>query len=90
MKPKNSLKKTFLIIVFIGVIIISPVFLSYFISKSINLSAENHVQSVAIFPIANASSIAKLNLINCEGAWDKISKSYSKWLVIFTDKEESQ
>ena len=28
-----------------------------------------------------------LNLITCEGAWDKISKSYSKRLVIFTDKE---
>ncbi|MCX6797787.1 MAG: class F sortase [Candidatus Falkowbacteria bacterium] len=30
---------------------------------------------------------AHLNLITCEGAWDKISKSYSKRLVVFTDKE---
>lgn len=27
-----------------------------------------------------------LNLITCEGSWDKISKSYSKRLVIFADK----
>lgn len=30
---------------------------------------------------------AHLNLITCTGVWDKISKSYSKRLVIFTDKE---
>ncbi|MEK7496634.1 MAG: class F sortase [Patescibacteria group bacterium] len=30
---------------------------------------------------------AHLNLITCEGIWDKISKSYSKRLVVFTDKE---
>ena len=28
-----------------------------------------------------------LNLITCEGVWDKISKTYSKRLVVFTDKE---
>ncbi len=28
-----------------------------------------------------------LNLITCEGAWDKVSKSYSKRLVIFADKQ---
>lgn len=28
-----------------------------------------------------------LNLITCEGVWDKISKSYSGRLVVFTDKE---
>lgn len=28
-----------------------------------------------------------LNLITCEGIWNKFSKSYSKRLVIFTDKE---
>jgi len=28
-----------------------------------------------------------LNLITCEGVWDKVSKTYSKRLVIFTDKE---
>lgn len=31
---------------------------------------------------------AHLNLITCEGIWDKASKSYSKRLVIFTDKEK--
>lgn len=28
-----------------------------------------------------------LNLITCEGVWDEVSKSYSKRLVVFTDKE---
>lgn len=28
-----------------------------------------------------------LNLITCEGAWDKTKKSYSNRLVVFTDKE---
>ena len=30
---------------------------------------------------------AHLNLITCIGFWDKVSKSYSKRLVVFTDKE---
>lgn len=30
---------------------------------------------------------AHLNLITCEGIWNKVSKSYSKRLVVFTDKE---
>lgn len=30
---------------------------------------------------------AHLNLITCEGIWDKVSKSYSKRLVVFTDRE---
>lgn len=30
---------------------------------------------------------AHLNLITCEGAWNKISKSYPRRLVVFTDKE---
>ncbi|HQT83173.1 MAG TPA: class F sortase, partial [Candidatus Paceibacterota bacterium] len=30
---------------------------------------------------------AHLNLIACEGVWDAATKSYSKRLVIFTDKE---
>ncbi len=28
-----------------------------------------------------------LNLITCEGVWNKVSKTYSKRLVVFTDKE---
>ena len=28
-----------------------------------------------------------LNLITCEGVWDKVFKSYSKRLVVFADKE---
>jgi sortase (surface protein transpeptidase) len=45
-------------------------------------------------PNADASDVfgsndgkSHLNLITCEGTWDKVSKSYSKRLVIFTDKE---
>jgi sortase A len=30
---------------------------------------------------------AHLNLITCQGAWDKNAKSYSQRLVVFTDKE---
>ncbi len=29
-----------------------------------------------------------LNLITCEGVWDKVTKSYSTRLVVFADKEE--
>lgn len=43
---------------------------------------------------ANASDVfvsndgkSHLNLITCEGVWDKASQSYSKRLVVFTDKE---
>lgn len=31
--------------------------------------------------------LAHLNLITCDGVWDKVSKSYPKRLVVFTDKE---
>lgn len=45
-------------------------------------------------PQADASEVfgstdgkSHLNLITCEGIWNKVSKSYSQRLVIFTDKE---
>ena len=45
-------------------------------------------------PNADASSVfsssdgsAHLNLITCEGTWNKVSKSYSTRLVVFADKE---
>lgn len=48
-------------------------------------------------PNADASSVfgsndgkAHLNLITCEGVWNKTQKSYSKRLVVFTDKEMEQ
>ncbi|MDO8558807.1 MAG: class F sortase [bacterium] len=48
-------------------------------------------------PNADASDIFNLNdgkphlnLITCEGVWDEASKSYSKRLVVFTDKEIAQ
>lgn len=46
-------------------------------------------------PGADASNVfdsndgkSHLNLITCEGVWDKISQSYSERLVVFTDKVE--
>lgn len=30
---------------------------------------------------------ARLNLVTCEGVWDKTEKSYSKRLVVFSDME---
>jgi sortase A len=48
-------------------------------------------------PSADASNVfgardgrPYLNLITCEGTWDKASKSYSRRLVVFTDKEEKK
>ncbi len=48
-------------------------------------------------PSANAAEVfassdgkAHLNLITCEGVWNKVEKSYSKRLVVFTDKLDSQ
>ncbi|MDO8512505.1 MAG: class F sortase [bacterium] len=45
-------------------------------------------------PKADASEVfistdqkAHLNLITCEGEWNKVSKSFSQRLVVFTDKE---
>jgi LPXTG-site transpeptidase (sortase) family protein len=45
-------------------------------------------------PKADASDVfssndgkAHLNLITCEGAWNKVSKSYPNRLVVFADKE---
>lgn len=45
-------------------------------------------------PKADASNVfgsndgkAHLNLVTCEGVWDKVLKTYSKRLVVFTDKE---
>lgn len=32
---------------------------------------------------------AHLNLVTCEGVWNKLTKSYSKRLVVFTDRESA-
>lgn len=52
------------------------------------------VDSRSYDPTADASSVfgsndgkAHLNLITCEGVWNQAQKSYSKRLVVFTDKE---
>ena len=43
-------------------------------------------------PEADASEVfgsndgrARLNLVTCEGAWDKVSRTYSKRLVVFAE-----
>lgn len=45
-------------------------------------------------PEADASNVfasndgeSHLNLVTCEGVWDKVSKTYSRRLVVFADKE---
>lgn len=51
-------------------------------------------ESRSFDPKADASGVfgssddkAHLNLVTCEGIWNKISKSYSRRFVVFTDKE---
>ncbi|TRZ53578.1 class F sortase [bacterium] len=42
----------------------------------------------ASFVFISSDGKSHLNLITCEGTWNKSQKSYSKRLVIFSDKEE--
>jgi LPXTG-site transpeptidase (sortase) family protein len=44
-------------------------------------------QAVATEVFKSNDNKAHLNLITCEGVWNKAEKNYSKRLVIFTDKE---
>jgi LPXTG-site transpeptidase (sortase) family protein len=39
------------------------------------------------YVFSSSDGKSHLNLITCEGDWDKVSKSYSERLVIFADKE---
>ncbi|MFA5248678.1 MAG: class F sortase [Patescibacteria group bacterium] len=41
----------------------------------------------ATYILNSGDKKAHLNFITCEGDWDKTTKSYSKRLVVFTDKE---
>lgn len=41
----------------------------------------------ALDVFSSSDGKSHLNLITCEGFWDKASKSYSKRLVVFADKE---
>lgn len=75
----------------------------YKLRKGDNIYIENYKGIIISFvvresrrydPKMNASNVfvsndgkSHLNLITCEGVWDKVSKSYSQRLVIFTDKE---
>jgi LPXTG-site transpeptidase (sortase) family protein len=55
-----------------------------FVVKKILIYAPNEDTS-GVFNLNDGK--AHLNLITCEGIWDKVSKTYSNRLVIFTDKE---
>lgn len=44
-------------------------------------------QADATEVFSSDDDMAHLNLITCEGAWNKDSKNYSKRLVVFADKE---
>jgi sortase (surface protein transpeptidase) len=55
-----------------------------FVVREIRVYGESDDAS-AIF--GSSDGKAHLNLITCEGVWNKASKSYSGRLVVFTDKE---
>ncbi len=44
-------------------------------------------QANASVVFESSDSKAHLNLIACEGVWNNLTKSYSKRIVIFTDKQ---
>lgn len=48
-------------------------------------SYDPNAEAVDVFSSSDGKS--HLNLITCEGTWNKNSKSYSQRLVVFTDKE---
>ncbi|RJQ23141.1 class F sortase [Candidatus Parcubacteria bacterium] len=58
--------------------------LTTFVVREIRILGENDDAS----PVFGSSDNgAHLNLITCGGVWDKTKKSYSKRLILFTDKE---
>lgn len=75
----------------------------YKLSKGDKLYVEDDKGAIITFvvresrrydPKADASAVfgssddkSHLNLITCEGEWNKVSKNYSQRLVVFTDKE---
>jgi len=56
---------------------------TFMVSKSQRYSSD----SSALKVFSSNDGKAHLNLITCEGVWDKISKTYSNRLVVFADKE---
>lgn len=49
-------------------------------------SREYNPESDATNVFSSEDGIAHLNLITCAGTWNKVSKSFSKRLVVFADK----
>lgn len=56
---------------------------TFVVSKLVIYDQNEDVSSV--FKASDEKS--HLNLVTCTGTWNKISKSYSKWLIVFSDKE---
>ena len=50
-----------------------------------SLTLDANADATAIFKSTDGK--AHLNLITCEGTWDKVAKSYPQRLVVFADKE---
>ena len=44
-------------------------------------------QADATAVFRSTDGLAHLNLITCDGVWDKATQSYSRRLVVFTDKQ---
>ena len=62
-----------------------------FVTNEIGISTTFIVQSSRLYDpgyaenVFNSNDKAHLNLITCDGTWDKIKKSFSKRLVVLTD-----
>lgn len=59
------------------------VIISFVVRESRSFKPEADATSVFI----SSDGMSHLNLITCEGVWNKISRKYSKRLVVFADKE---
>lgn len=55
-----------------------------FVVRELRTYGEHEDASVVF---GSSDGEAHLNLVTCEGLWNKVSKSYSKRLVVFTDKD---
>ncbi len=59
------------------------VMISFVVRESRTFMETDDASSVFI----SSDNAAHLNLVTCKGTWNKVSKSYSERLVVFTDKE---
>lgn len=57
--------------------------ISFIVRETKRYSASYNAEAV----FSSSDGKSHLNLVTCEGSWNKISKSYPTRLVVFTDKE---